>query len=788
MKFPKLIRCTVVLCLLVLCPGAPAQNAPKEGGRLAVLDALLEKAVGERQPPGVVVVVGHGGEVVYRKAFGFRSLEPEREAMTVDTVFDVASLTKPLATATAVMRMVELGQVRLNDPVARYLPEFANHGKEQITVRQLMIHYSGLREDLDLSAHWQGREAAFRLAMEEKPVHPPGAHFLYSDINYIVLGFLVERVSGMPLDKYAEAHVFAPLKMEHTGFNPPAARRGKIAATEYDEREVMLRGVVHDPTTRRMGGVAGHAGVFTTADDLARFAQAVLDRKFVLSALTLEKMISPQQPPNATSVRGLGWDIDSSLSSSRGELLPVGSFGHTGFTGSSMWIDPTTDTYLIVLGNGVHPRRGAPLVSLRSRVATAVAAALDLNVSRKEKLRMASITGYNEAAAAARHVAARNGAVRNGIDVLESRGFDALKSKKRIGVVTNHTGVTLDGRRTIDVLARVPGVELAAVFSPEHGISGALDTTAVGDSVDATTGVRVYSVYGDTDAKRRPPVDVLKSLDAVVFDLQDAGARFYTYETTLGYFLEAAAQAGAELIVLDRPNPITGALVQGPVLDVGRESFVGYHSIPVRHGMTLGELAKMFNAERNLNARLTVVPMQGWMRGDWFDATGVRWANPSPNLRSLSQATLYPGVCLIEGANVSVGRGTDTPFEVVGAPWIDARQFAAYLNARQISGVRFVPVTFTPAASKYAGQSVGGVNIVVVDRNALDAPGLGIELASGLRALYPEQFKTDKLIELIGNQATVDALLAGVDPRRIAEEWREGQGDFEARRRKYLLY
>jgi uncharacterized protein YbbC (DUF1343 family) len=385
----------------------------------------------------------------------------------------------------------------------------------------------------------------------------------------------------------------------------------------------------------------------------------------------------------------------------------------------------------------------------------------------------------------------RNGAVKNGIDVLEEHKFDVLQiadRKKRVGLVTNQTGIDADGRRTIDVLAQAPGVSLDAIFSPEHGITGTLDTLHVSDTKDDATGVTVYSVYGGKDAARRPSLDVLKQLDAVVFDIQDAGAPFFTYETTLGYFLEAAAQAGIELIVLDRPDPVTGSFVQGPVADAGHESFTNYWAVPVRHGMTMGELAKMFNTERNINAQLTVVPMEGWQRGDWFDSTGLTWISPSPNLRSVTEAALYPGVALIEGTNVSVGRGTDTPFELVGAPWIKGRELAAYLNARGIAGVRFVPVTFTPASAVYNGKKCEGVNVVLTERNALDAPELGIELAAALKKLYPADYKIDRLPELLVNQAAFDALLAGRDPRRIAQDWQEDLEKFELVRKKYLIY
>ncbi len=774
---------------------APAQSETARAvtpNSLGVLDSIVQDAIRDGQIPGAVVLVSHDGDVIYRKAFGHRSLEPRHEAMTVDTIFDLASLTKVVATTTAVMQLEERGKVRMNDPVAKYIPEFGQNGKDDITVRQLLTHFSGLPNGLDLRERWEGRDAGLRMAYESKPVIAPGARFLYSDINFITLGALVERVTNTSLDKYCAAKVFAPLGMVHTRFLPPASWIPKIAPTQYDEHERMLRGVVHDPTVRRMGGVAGSAGVFSTADDLSRFARAMLNGSPVLSALSVEKMSTAQQPPTATVLHGFGWDIDSPFSSNRGELLPVGSFGHTGFTGTSLWIDPTTRTYIIILTNAVHPRGKGSAVALRSKIATAVAAALSLTADERDRLRWESITGYNETLTAARRVSVRNGNVMAGIDVLEAHNFDVLQgsagNKRKIGILTNQTGVDAQGRRTIDVMAAAPGVLLEAIFSPEHGVTGTLDTTAIGNSKDAATGIPVYSVYGATDAARRPSLDVLKTLDAVVIDVQDAGARFYTYETTLGYFLEAAAKAGIEIIVLDRPNPITGSFVQGPIPDAGRESFVNYSAIPVRHGMTMGELAKMFNAERGINARLTVVPMEGWLRGDWFDSTGLTWVNPSPNLRSLSEATLYPGVALVEGTNVSVGRGTDTPFELLGAPWVNGRELASYLNTRVISGVRFVPASFTPISGTYHGENCQGVNLVVVERNALDAPELGIELSSALHKLYPQQYQMERMIEILANQSVYDAIAQGEDPRRIADDWREPLEKFEQMREKYLIY
>jgi len=434
-------------------------------------------------------------------------------------------------------------------------------------------------------------------------------------------------------------------------------------------------------------------------------------------------------------------------------------------------------------------------VSLRTKIATAVADILKLQPSDDSKAQLLAITGYNETMSGMRRVASRNGAVLSGIDVLEQQNFAALHQVKsggggrlRIGLLTNQTGIDAQGRRTIDMLAAAPGLQLAAIFSPEHGPTGGLDTTAIANAVDAATNVPIYNVYGATDAERRPKAENLKDLDAVVIDLQDAGVRFYTYETTTGYFLEAAARAGIQVFVLDRPDPITGSFVQGPMSEPAESNFVNYHALPPRHGMTLGELAMMVNSERHINAKLKVIAMQGWLRGDWFDSTNLPWVNPSPNLRSLNQATLYPGVGLVEGTNVSVGRGTDTPFELLGAPWVNARELSDYLDRRNIGNVRFVPLSFTPASGPYANQLCHGVNLIVTDRNAFNAPELGIELAAALLKLYPADYKIDKMIEILANREVFKEIVAGEDPQRIAQDWQQQLEEFMKLRAKYLLY
>ena len=373
--------------------------------------------------------------------------------------------------------------------------------------------------------------------------------------------------------------------------------------------------------------------------------------------------------------------------------------------------------------------------------------------------------------------------VRPGIDVLATQKFAPLAGKN-IGVITNHTGIDAAGRSTLKLLLQAPGVKVRAIFSPEHGLSGQLDE-AVASGRDAATGLPVYSLYGKV---KRPTAQMLKGLDALVYDIQDVGTRFYTYITTMGYAMEAAAGAGLDFYVLDRPNPITAAVVEGPVLDPDLQSFIGYFPLPLRYGMTVGELAQLFNKEKAIGAKLHVVAMTGYRRDAWLDQTGLRWVNPSPNLRSLTQAILYPGVGMIESANVSVGRGTATPFEVVGAPWIAGDRLARYLTDRCLAGVRFEPVSFVPSASPYARQRCGGVRVRLTDRNALNVAALGVELAAALYHLYPGQFQIDRTVGMIGSRQVLQAIKQGADPRDIERQWQPRLKDFERLRSKYLLY
>ena len=764
--------------------------------------ALVDDAIAAKQLPGAVVVVGHADRILVREAIGARATLPALEPMTLDTVFDAASLTKVVATTTSVMQLVEQGRLRLVDPVSRYLPGFERYGKRDITVRHLLTHTSGLRPDVDLADPWNGAEHGLALAIDEVPVARVDERVIYSDINFVLLGRIVEKISGLPLDRYAQERIFAPLGMRDTAFRPGAALVPRIAPTERcppnepcvpgaaaTPAPPMLRGVVHDPTARRMGGVAGHAGMFTTADDLSRFCrmllgQGTLDGRRILSPLSVARMTAPSTPAAEPNVRGLGWDLDSSFSSNRGELFPIGSFGHTGFTGTSMWIDPATSTYVVVMANRVHPEGKGDAVPLRAKLATIVAAATsEVAPAAAYAARPPKPPARTVSASARAGEPAPRAPVLTGIDVLRAEGFARLAGAK-VALLTNHTGVARDGTSTIDLLHAAKNLTLVALLSPEHGIRGTLDEK-VPSGKDEKTGLAIHSLYGET---RRPTAEMLAGVDTIVVDLQDIGVRFYTYAATMGLVMEEAARRGIAVVVLDRPNPIDGWRIEGPISDETALGFTSYLRMPIRHGLTIGELARLFNGERKIGAKLTVVQMPRWRRDWWFDDTGAPWINPSPNMRSLTQATLYPGIGAIEFSNISVGRGTDTPFERIGAPWIDGLALAAALNARDIPGVRVYPIRFTPASSVYAGQACGGVSFIVTDREALRPTRLGVEIASALARLYPADYKLKPDDRLVGSKATTARILGGEDPAAIVASWAADEAKWRLLRAKYLLY
>jgi uncharacterized protein YbbC (DUF1343 family)/CubicO group peptidase (beta-lactamase class C family) len=798
----SIVALTRAFVLVVLAPalafGQPSaadDAAGFDSRRLELIGPLVEEAIGDGKLPGAVVVAGRGDTVLYRRAFGQRSVTPSAEPMTLDTIFDVASLTKVVATTTAVMALVEDGKIRLNDRVSAYITGFERYGKDRITIRHLLTHVSGLRPDLDLGVSFEGgAQEAIRQAIEEVPVAPPNERFIYSDIGFFLLGHIVEVVSQQRLDQFLQSRVFGPLGMTDTTFLPQPSLAGRIAPTEACEPlawpcgtagAAMLRGVVHDPTARRMLGVAGHAGLFSTGEDLATFARMILaggtwNGARILSPLTVAKMSRPATPEPLRPVRGLGWDIDTAFSANRGELLPVGSFGHTGFTGTSLWIDPVTDTFVIFLSNRVHPDGSGDVTPLRARISTVVASAVtDVAVPPDVPL-----TGSDFGAQGAVPQAPLPQPVLTGIDVLRAEGFARLQGRK-VGLVTNHTGRAVDGTPTIDLLHGRKDLTLVSLFSPEHGIRGILDEE-VPSSRDQKTGLVIHSLYGKT---RRPTDAMLAGIDTIVIDLQDIGVRFYTYGTTMAYVMEEAAKRQIRVVVLDRPNPIGGWQIEGPALDEAAKAFTGYiASMPTRHGMTLGELARLFNEEAGIGCDLDVVAMKHWSRDQWFDELGHEWINPSPNMRNLIQATLYPGIGSIEYGNISVGRGTDTPFEQIGAPWIEGRRLAAHLNARRIPGLRVYATAFTPTSSRFAKERCEGVFFIVSDRDALAPVRLGLEVVAALEAIHPGKFDPGRTGILVGSAADLERARTGADPAAIARSWAGAESRWRSLRAKYLLY
>jgi uncharacterized protein YbbC (DUF1343 family)/CubicO group peptidase (beta-lactamase class C family) len=782
-----------------LLAGGSQVEGSKTAQNFARIDELVTEGIAAKAAPGAVVLIGRADQTVYEKAYGIRATEPAREAMTLDTVFDVASLTKVVATTTAVMTLLEQGRLRLNDPVAAFVPGFERYGKGGITIRHLLTHVSGLRPDVDLHP-WSGYDAAIALAIDEVPTSAPGGQFVYSDINFFLLGDIVTRITGESLDAYLRRTVFGPLGMRDTGFLPAKSMLPRIAPTERCAEQdawpckrpdaAPLRGVVHDPTARRMGGIAGHAGLFSTARDLKRFARMLLnggelEGVRVMSAATVARMITPAQLPNNAGTRGLGWDIDTSFSSNRGDLFPVGSYGHTGFTGTSLWIDPASKSYVIFLSSRLYPDGVGDVGVLRSRIATVAAAALT-GASVGSGFSPTAVSGPSPKPPASAEATAGRPApspLLTGIDVLARDGFAPLKGKK-VGLVTNHTGRAMDGKSTIDLLHGAAGVQLVALFSPEHGIRGILDTD-VPSSRDEKTGLPIHSLYGAT---RRPTDSMLQGLDTVVIDLQDVGVRFYTYYATMGLVMEEAARRKIAVVVLDRPNPINGWQIEGANLDATGEALITYHQMPVRHGLTMGELAKLLNEERKIGVALTVVPVENWRRDQWFDETGLTWVNPSPNMRNLNQATLYPGVGAIEYSNISVGRGTDQPFEQIGAPWINGPRLAAALNGRNLPGIRFYPVTFTPSSSKYEKQECQGVFMVITNRVTLQPTRLGLEIAGALFKLFGDQYQLANTNLLVGSKDSLERVKRGEDPAAVAARWSADEARWRQLRAKYLMY
>jgi uncharacterized protein YbbC (DUF1343 family)/CubicO group peptidase (beta-lactamase class C family) len=786
-------RIAVVMLIALFALPASAFAPPRDvSGTLdfSGIDEAANEAVSSGEIPGVVVLVGRGDDILLHRAYGSRRLLPHPVPMTVDTIFDLASLTKPFGTSLAVMSLVEKGSIKLDAPLGRYLKEFRDKQYDEITIRRLLTHSAGLAAYPPNSVVSSGFPSAASAIAKMPLDYPPGSAFQYSDTGFILLAEAVRRVSGTPLDRYLERTVFKPLGLADTSFHPKVSALPRVAPTEF-VNGVLLRGEVHDQRARLLGGVAGHAGLFSTSADLARIIRMLLNHGSleghrVFDSATVKEMW--ESTPDNRVGRALGWDVSSAFSKTMAPFFAEGSVGHLGFTGTAVWIDPKTRSYLIVLSNRVHPYGGgaARIRDLRIRVAAAAGAQLFQPpvVADPGPISGPAADGPPpELRLLPGEPSLPQERVLTGLDVLADQKF-ALLSGHSVGLVTNQTGIDLRGRRAIDLIAAAPGVRLQAIFSPEHGLTG-VSNTDVPHSRDVITGRPIWSLYGST---RRPTSAMLKDITLIVFDIQDVGARYYTYLTTLVYVMEEAAKQKIPVLVLDRPNPINGRVVEGPLMDPDLQSFTAPHPIPVRTGLTIGEFAKLAAAERKIPVSLTVVPLVGWDRDRWFDETGLPWVNPSPNIRSVTQALLYSGVGLLEATNLSVGRGTDMPFEVIGAPWIEPRGLADALNRQGLRGVRFDPIWFTPTADVYTNISCGGVRMVVTDREAIRPVTVAFALARTLRERHRDQFRPESIQNLLVNRSTMWAFLRGEVLDRLVAWSEVDRSSFLNRRASYLMY
>ena len=771
MKLPRLLPCLLLAASLLTITGGSAMaqfsgNPGFEPAKLKAVNQLLSDAVHRKEVPGAVVWLERNGKRWGNK-FGNRAVDPADRPMRIDTIFDAASLTKVMATAPAVLLLVEDGKVELDAPASRYLPEFKGEGKEAITVRGMLTHVSGLKPGLLAGVPWNGYEEGVARAMAQEVQAPPGVEFRYSDLNFILLGEIVRRVSGETLDQFTVRRLYQPLSMVDTCFRPSPLKQDRIAPTTR-EGDMLVHGVVHDPTSRRMGGVAGHAGLFTNARDTARYCRMLLaggkspDGRVILKKETVRLMTTPQPPLPGGAQRTLGFDVLSSYSDPKGTHFGPKSYGHTGWTGTCFWIDPETDAFFVLMTNRNHPTEGKSVKNLRWQTATLAA----------------------EAMGVARHVL-------SGTDMVARQGLAALDGKK-IGLITNQTGLTSDGQSTLAALQKIAGAKVVRLFSPEHGIAGKLDHENIGDTTDETSGLPITSLYGSS---RKPPPAALAGVEVLVFDIQDIGTRFYTYISTMLNCMEAAAGANLPFVVLDRANPLGGVAVEGPLPVDVKNSFVACHSIPLRHGLTIGELARLFVKERTPGLQLTVVPVSDWERRFLFPQTMAPWVNPSPNMRSPEAALLYPGIGMLEFSNLSVGRGTAIPFTHVGAPWIDGPALERRLKEAGTPGVHVEAVDFTPQPDPampkgypFNKQVCHGIRLTVTNPQVLRPVRLGIAIAQALHQQHGDTYQLEKVNRLLFHPPTLQAIRDGKPLSEITALWDSDENSFRQRREGILLY
>ena len=722
------------------------------------LSQALAQAVALAHAPGAVACVGDTEDVYFLGAAGKRQLTPVTRPARRETVYDLASLTKVVATTTAILLLRDGGVLDLDQPVSDWLPapEF-----QAFTLRHLLTHSAGLSPyELWYPEVRSTAEVVQRISRLPRR-SAPGRERRYSDLGFILLGKIVELAARDRLDAFCHRRIFAPLDMDKTGFLPPREYAEACAATEDCVwRGRVMRGVVHDEHAYAVGGVSGHAGLFSTAGDLARFCAALL-RGELLSPRTLDEMTRPGQVPGYPW-QGLGWKLDPWRDSVEGFLPSRAAFGHTGWTGTSLWLDRAKGLYAILLGNTCHP-------------------------SRQRRHNRALRTTFYGAVAAQHYLHSSN--AHTGLDRLLREGFAPLEGK-RVGLLANHAAVDALGRPILDVLQEGRGFTLARLFSPEHGFWGQAEAGAAVGAQQAP--VPVVSLYGK---KRRPAHGDLEDLDVLVVDLPDIGARYYTYMATMKACMAACAETGTPMLVLDRPNPLGGVVLEGPIAqETG--SPVCCAEIPVRHGMTLGELAVHFwqtgFSRTRLSVRVSLA--DNWPRELMHPACALPWVAPSPNMPAFETALLYIGTCLFEGTNLNEGRGTDMPFLQFGAPWLDAEAVLERVDAAMRLGCRLEPVRYTPrsmpgkaAKPRYMDTPCRGVRVTVTNPEDLRAFSLGVALFSALRRTHPGEFECLPFFDTLAGGPWLRAQLeSGRPPGEIVEAMRPALDAFGKKRpRRY---
>lgn len=725
----------------------------------ARLRLALEQAVRDAKAPGAVAYVGDLEHTFFFGATGMRQLVPKPLPAETGTIYDLASLTKVMATATAVLLLVEDGILSLDTPIGDILPvpEF-----KAFTLRHCLTHGAGLVAGLPYYRESSTIDAMLRRYAALPLKSPPGTRWLYSDVGYMILGRVVELSANETLDAFCGRRIFAPQGMVTTAFKPPKSWAARCAATEQSawRRKIML-GEVHDENAYAVGGVAGHAGLFSTAEDVARYCRALLSGK-ILRAETLELMLRLGQFAS-WPWQGLGWQLDPWPTKNFGFLPSRSAFGHAGWTGTSLWIDRASGAFSVLLSNTCHPtRERRDNESLRRTFSVAVGSAL-----------------YP-----------RSTNTHTGLDRLVREDFAELRGK-RIGLLTHHAAVDQLGRHVIDVIQLAGDIRIVRIFSPEHGLRGQAEA---GDRVTGQTGsIPITSLYGERSSPSR---EELREIDVFVVDLQDVGARFYTYPATLKASMKACAEAGKPVLILDRPNPISGTILEGPIA-VNTESLVCWGATPIRHGMTMGEIARWFanNDLKGLGLELRVCLLDSWQPERFWTECSLSWSAPSPNIPTPDAALAYAGMCLFEGCNLNEGRGTDTPFQLVGAPWLHARKIADVLPDFAMAGFEVGPVRYTPRSipgkasrPRYLDEPCEGLRIDVRDPRAARPFALAVAMLCGIRREHPWRFDWERNFDLLaGSDGLRESIESGADAREIVESCTPQLNAYDAVRPKLYL-